>query len=149
VSYAFALAGCGLAAAAGLLPLRRPAFAASVAVGALLWILAAVRGGADAARPLAAACVLLVVLLARRLLEDRRRAEQLLDAERALRSAAERAAAAAERERIARDLHDGLTHLLTAQLLVLRTAEAPPSTTATSRRPEPGYGTVSNSPAAL
>ena len=124
MSYALALAGCGLAAAAALLPLRRAAFAAAVAVGALLWLVAAAGGGSDAARPLGAACVLLVALLARRLLQDRRRAEQLLDAERALRGAAERAAAATERERIARDLHDGLTHLLTGQLLVLRTAEA-------------------------
>ena len=124
MSYVLAPAGCALAVAAALLPLRRPAFAAAVAVGALLWILAAVADGTDAARPLAAACVLLFVLLARRLLQDRRRAEQLLEAERALRGAAERAAAAAERERIARDLHDGLTHLLTGQLLVLRTAEA-------------------------
>ncbi|WP_433304008.1 sensor histidine kinase [Actinoplanes sp. CA-030573] len=124
MSHSIELAGCGLAAVAALLPLRRPAFVAAVAVGVLLWILAAVAGGAEAARPLAAACVLLVVLLARRLLQDRRRAEQLLDAERALRGAAEQAAAAAERERIARDLHDGLTHLLTGQLLVLRTAEA-------------------------
>jgi signal transduction histidine kinase len=124
VSYTVSVAGCVLAAVAAFLPLRRPAFAVAVAVAFLLWVAAAAAGGLDAVRPLAAACVLLLTWLVRWLLQDRRRAELLLATERALHAVAERSAATAERERIARDLHDGLTHLLTGQLLVLRTAVA-------------------------
>lgn len=116
--------GCGVAAGAALMPLRRGVFVAVAVLGVMMWGGAVWQGGVDAARPLAAVCVFLAVVLLRRLLQDRRRAAELLGAERAAHAAQLEVAAVAERERIARDLHDGLTHLLTSQLLVLQTARA-------------------------
>ena len=116
--------GCGMALGAALLPLRDAAAGAAVVLGCLIWFGAAVTGGPGSAHPLAAACVFLLVLLVRRLARDRRRAGALLKAERAAQDARLEARAMAERERIARDLHDGLTHLLTSELLVLQAAQA-------------------------
>ncbi len=120
----FASLGCLVAALAALLPLRRAVFVLSVVLGALMWFGAAWQGGIDAARPLASACVFLVVLLLRRIRQDHRQAVALLHAERSAHKAQLEIAAGKERERIARDLHDSLTHLLTSQLLVLQTARA-------------------------
>jgi signal transduction histidine kinase len=115
--------GCAVAAAAAFLPLRRAVFLAAIVVAALAWAGWA-GAGAGLSRPLAAAFVFILVLLIRRLAEARRAAQRALEAEAAARVAAGAIAAGRERERIARDLHDSVTHLLTSQLLVLHTADA-------------------------
>ncbi len=124
MSTALGIIGCAGCAGAALLPVGRAAFAAAVTIGTMMWVGVVWLDGLSAVQPLAATCAVLVALLARQLRKDRSRAAALLTAERTAHLARVDAVASAERGRIARDLHDGVTHLLTGQLLVLRTAAA-------------------------
>lgn len=120
------ITGCALAAIVALLPRRRALISGAVALLALA--LLATRLAADptvdAISPLSVACVFLVVALLRRLWQERRQAVRLLEVERDTHLAEQRAAAADERARIARDLHDGLTHHLSGLLLQVQSARA-------------------------
>jgi signal transduction histidine kinase len=113
-------------AAAALLPLRRAIFVAAALLAILAYLSRRLLGDAPwtAMSPLTAACGFLVVLLIRHLSEQRRQARALLAAERTAARAQARAAADAERTRIARDLHDSLTHHLSALFLHAQTAQA-------------------------
>lgn len=124
MSTAFGTIGCAVCAGAAMLPVSRAVFVVATTIGTMIWLGVVWYDGLSAVQPLAATCAFLVVLLIRRLRQDHRRAAALLAAERTAHLARINAVAAAERGRIARDLHDGVTHLLTGQLLVLRTAAA-------------------------
>jgi len=115
--------GCAAAAIVALLPWRRALIAGAVALLALA-LLAARTSGVPATSPLLVACAFLIVALLRRLWQERGQALRLLEAERDARLADQRVAAAAERARIARDLHDGLTHHLSGLLLQVQSARA-------------------------
>lgn len=112
------ITGCAAAAIVALLPGRRALIIGGVALLALAFL--AIQLAADttvnAISPLSVACVFLVVALLRRLWQARRQALHLLGVERDTHLAEQRAAAAEERARIARDLHDGLTHHLSGLL---------------------------------
>jgi signal transduction histidine kinase len=120
------ITGCLLVAAAALLPLRRALFVAAVLLVVIGYIARRTVDGrsSGAVGPLSAACAFLVVLVIRYLAEQRRQGRRLLAAERAATEARARVAAEGERTRIARDLHDGLTHQLSALLLQVQTAQA-------------------------
>ena len=112
--------------AAALMPLRRPVFMAVLLLPLLGYAAhrAARSPTVAAVDPLSGFSAFLVLLLIRYLAEQRRQARRLLVAERATAEAQATAATEGERARIARDLHDGLTHQLTALLLHVQTAQA-------------------------
>lgn len=120
------ITGCAAAAIVALLPGRRALITGGFALLALAFL--ATQLAADttvnAISPLSVACVFLVVALLRRLWQERRQALRLLRVERDTHLAEQRAAAAEERARIARDLHDGLTHHLSGLLLQVQSARA-------------------------
>lgn len=120
------IVGCAAAAIVALLPWRPALITGAVAL--LAFALFAHELAADttvrAIGPLSVACAFLVVALLRRLWQDRRQALRLLEVERETHVAEQRAAAADERARIARDLHDGLTHHLSGLLLQVQSAQA-------------------------
>ncbi len=120
------ITGCGLAAIVALLPGRRALISGAVALLALAFLATQLAADptVDAISPLSVACVFLVVALLRRLWQERRQALLLLKVERDTHLAEQRAAAADERARIARDLHDGLTHHLSGLLLQMQSARA-------------------------
>lgn len=119
------VAGCAAAAVVALLPWRRALIAGAITLLVLAFFATRLAGAAvDGITPLSVACVFLLVALLRRLWQERRQALRLLQAERDTRLADQRAAAAAERARIARDLHDGLTHHLSGLLLQVQSARA-------------------------
>lgn len=118
-------AGCAAAALVALLPCRRALIIGAIALLGLAFLATQVATTEmTAISPLSVACVFLVVALLRRLWQERRQALRLLQAERDTHQADERAAAGAERSRIARDLHDGLTHHLSGLLLQVQSARA-------------------------
>lgn len=120
------ITGCAAAAIVALLPGRRALITGGVALLALAFL--ATQLAADttvnAISPLSVACVFLVVALLRRLWQERRQALHLLGVERDTHLAEQQVAAAEERARIARDLHDGLTHHLSGLLLQVQSARA-------------------------
>jgi len=119
------VAGCAASAVVALLPWRRALIAGAITLLVLAFFATRLAGAAvDGITPLSVACVFLLVALLRRLWQERRQALRLLQAERDTRLADQRAAAAAERARIARDLHDGLTHHLSGLLLQVQSARA-------------------------
>jgi len=120
------ITGCAVAAIVALLPGRRALISGAVALLALAFLATQLAADptVDAVSPLSVACVFLVVALLRRLWQERRQALRLLEVERDTHLAEQRAAAADERARIARDLHDGLTHHLSGLLLQVQSARA-------------------------
>ncbi|MGI8648035.1 MAG: sensor histidine kinase [Mycobacteriales bacterium] len=119
--------GCAIAAIVALLQWRHALVIGGIALLMLAFLAtktATFAGGVATTSPLSIACVFLLVVLLRRLWQERRQALRLLQAERNTRLADQRAAAIVERARIARDLHDGLTHHLSGLLLHVQTARA-------------------------
>jgi len=116
--------------AACLAALRVPAPAAATAAGLALVVALGLVRAATAHRPvngiilsaLGLSTLYLVVVLAQRARAGQRRAEQLVDELRETRAAQVRAAALAERQHLARELHDVLAHSLSALTLQLEGA---------------------------
>ena len=107
----------------GRLPVRTAAPFA-LAVVAALGVLGYVREGPSAALSMIGGCVGFSMIglsarVARRQADDARR---LLDSERATREANARTQALAERQRLAREIHDILAHTLSAQVVQLESA---------------------------
>ena len=128
--------------AACLAALRVPARAGATAAGLALVVALGLVRAATAHRPvtgivlsaLGLSIVYLVVVLAQRAREGQRRAEQLLGELRETRAAQVRAAALAERQHLARELHDVLAHSLSALTLQLEGARL----LAAAERPDTG-----------
>jgi signal transduction histidine kinase len=116
--------------AACVAALRVPARAGATAAGLALVVALGLVRAATAHRPVAGivlsalglSTVYLVVVLAQRAREGQRRAEQLVGELRETRAAQVRAAALAERQHLARELHDVLAHSLSALTLQLEGA---------------------------
>jgi hypothetical protein len=140
--------------AACVAALRVPARAGATAAGLALVVAIGLVRAATAHRPvtgivlsaLGLSVVYLVVVLAQRAREGQRRAEQLLGELRETRAAQVRAAALAERQHLARELHDVLAHSLSALTLQLEGPGCwpPPSGPTPGGSPRPWNGPTSS-----